>query len=120
MFGSDESIAVAPSFSMAKKKKPIPVLVDEASDERVAERAKRLRLAFNYKTVPPFAAFLRIEPKRWYNVENGFPLGKDLGLLLVQRIPGLTLEWLWLGRTDRLTIDLARRLDVLDRDPENA
>lgn len=119
MIGSVESARVSLSFSMPRKKKAAASTAP-AREESVRHRAKRLRVTLGYSTVTAFAAFLRIEQKRWYNVENGYPLSKDLALLLVQRIPGLSIDWLWLGRPDGLSLSLARRLGEAETPPETA
>lgn len=123
MIGSIESGVVAVSFSMPKKKKAAVTAAPLAGapvEQDVPARMKALRIALGYPTVPAFTAFLRIEPKRWYNVEAGFPLSKDLAILLVQRIPGLTTDYVWFGRSGGLPIELARRLGVFDPPQESA
>lgn len=118
MIGGVESGGVARSFPMPSKKKPV-ASTSSAVEVGVPERAKQLRTRLGYSTVPAFTTFLQIEPKRWYNVESGFPLSKELAFILVQRIPGLTTDWLWFGKSDGLPIQLARRLGVFDP-PERA
>jgi hypothetical protein len=84
---------------------------DADSDDDVAARAILLR-----ETVRPdmnqrqFAAWLGVGYQRWNNVENGGALGRDLAAILVKRIPGLTLDWLYLGRISGLHFELAQRL----------
>lgn len=99
---------------MTAKKKPAPPVPPIGADEDQARRLKRLREAFDYDTVVGFAAFLGISANRWYNFENGKPLGREIAFLLVQRLPGLTLDWLYFGRPDGLPLELARRLGVFD------
>jgi DNA-binding transcriptional regulator YiaG len=114
MFGSAESPSVAPSFSMAKKKKTAASARLAEIDEEVPARIKRIRVAMGYETVPPFAQLLGVDRKRWYNFENGFPLPREMAFLLVQRVPGLTLDYVYFGKSDGLPIELARRLGVFD------
>jgi hypothetical protein len=83
---------------------------DTSSDEAVAGRVRRLREVLEYPTSTAFAGFLDVGVNRWINVENGFPLSKDLALKIVQRVPGLTLDWLYLGKDDGLPFHLARKL----------
>lgn len=59
-----------------------------------------------------FAARIGIEVKRWNNFERGSPLSKEIAILLVQKIPGLTLDWLFLGKEDGLT--RTRQLELAD------
>ena len=58
-----------------------------------------------------FARRVGIEYKRWNNYENGAPFNRDVAIHLVKAVPGLTLDWLFLGREDFLTIKLQRDLE---------
>jgi hypothetical protein len=76
---------------------------------------RKLRRALGYYHASTFASFLGIDANRWTNVENGFPLSKELAFLLVRKIPGLTLEWIYFGRIETsLSIGLARKLAAVD------
>ena len=57
-----------------------------------------------------FANFLGVDRGRWNNVECGAPLGKEMALRIVRKFPGVTLDWLFLGRTEGLTAEMARAL----------
>lgn len=81
-------------------------------DSDTAQRARALRKALGFETSIAFAAFLGVTNTRWNNVENGQPLGIDLALTVVQKT-GVTLDWLYLGAPEGLTVDLARRLGAL-------
>lgn len=62
-----------------------------------------------------FAEWLGIEVKRWNNYENGWPVPRLVGHRLCQNVPGLTLDWLFLGREEtlsqRLLVELRRAED---------
>ena len=58
----------------------------------------------------PFANFLGVDRGRWNNVECGAPLSKEMALRIVRKFPGVTLDWLFLGRTEGLTVQIARAL----------
>jgi hypothetical protein len=47
---------------------------------------------------------------RLHNVECGAPLSKEMALRIVRKFPGVTLDWLFLGRTEGLTAEMARAL----------
>jgi hypothetical protein len=83
-------------------------------DSPIAQRAIRLRKAFGYDTATGFAKFLGVSVQRWSNVENGLPLGSQLALIVVRKVPGLTMDWLYLGKPDGLPMALARRLGELE------
>jgi hypothetical protein len=69
-----------------------------------------LRLAVTGESQTAFAQRVGIEVKRWNNFERGLPLSKDAAITLVRKIPGLTLDWLFLGNEAGLTIKLQREL----------
>jgi hypothetical protein len=49
------------------------------------------------------------------NFENGVPLSRNAAILLATRVPGLTTDWLWLGRLEGLSVDLRRRLEEAEQ-----
>ena len=76
------------------------------------ERAQRLlaiRL-FKGKSGPQFAEWLGIEYPRWNNFERGFPLPANVAMLLCDKVPGLTLDYLYRGRIEGMHYDLVERL----------
>jgi hypothetical protein len=81
------------------------------SDE--SKRARRLREAMGFNgrgAQQAFANFLCVDRGRWNNVECGAPLSKEMALRIVRKFPGVTLDWLFLGRTEGLTAEMARML----------
>jgi transcriptional regulator with XRE-family HTH domain len=78
-----------------------------------ADRLKRLRLALGFTTSTDFAAFLGVSVQRYNAFEHGEPLSRQVAFLLVQKISGLSLDWLYFGRTEALPLQLARRLGEL-------
>ena len=79
-------------------------------DSPVAQRLRRLRASMGYKTQEPFAEYLGLEHKRYVNFENGLPLSLSAALQIVQKVPGVSMDWLYLGREDALSVSLAARL----------
>ena len=57
-----------------------------------------------------FANFLSVDRGRWSNVECGAPLSKEMALRIVRKFPGVTLDWLFLGRTEGLTAEMVLAL----------
>jgi hypothetical protein len=53
---------------------------------------------------------LGIETKRWNNFERANPCPRDVAILIVKKFPDVSLEWLWLGNPDHLTVKLQREL----------
>ncbi len=109
MLHSQSKDFFSPSRRMATK--------GTGKDDPVAKRAVRLREAMGYASPGAFAALLGYSPQRWGNVENGHPLSRDIAFKLVQMCPGLTLDWLYLGKADGLPLALASRLGELPSTP---
>ena len=78
-----------------------------------SKRARRLREAMGFNGLgaqQKFAELLNVERGRWNNVECGAPLSKEMALRIVRQFPGVTLDWLFLGRTEGLTVEMALTL----------
>ena len=80
------------------------------SNEAVSERLMLLRQVVSGSNQTAFAIRMGIEVKRWNNFERGLPLSKEIAFLLVKKVPGLTLDWLWLGNEGGLPLKLQREL----------
>jgi hypothetical protein len=81
----------------------------------VGQRLTRLREEMGYMYVTPFAKYLGVGLKRLWHAENGGPLAKELALRIVEKCPGVTLDWLYLGRTKGLSLSMGRRLSPRSR-----
>lgn len=81
-----------------------------ANNSEVAKRLQALRYHLAGDSQTAFAARYDIEVKRWNNFERGFSLSKPIALLLCQKIPGLTLDWLYRGVESGLPLQLQREL----------
>jgi hypothetical protein len=79
------------------------------------ERLKHLREVLGYPTQKAFSAALGIEFNRWNNIELKGPLSISVATKVVNRFPGLTLDYLYFGKTDGLSMAMARRLGVLPK-----
>lgn len=79
-------------------------------NSEVARRLSVLREAVAGENQTAFATRLGIEVKRWNNFERGYALSKEIAFLLVQKIPGVTLDWLWLGNESGLPLKLQMEL----------
>lgn len=78
----------------------------------VGRRLRHLRKSLGYEYASTFARSLGIQDNRWNNLENGYPLSKEIAFLLVRKISGLSLDWLYYGKTDGLSERLGQRLGV--------
>jgi hypothetical protein len=76
-----------------------------------AQRLRQLRRVMGYEhSARAFALLVDLGEQRYNNFENGVPLSKDAALKMVSKIPGLTTDWLFLGRTEGLSYQLALKL----------
>jgi transcriptional regulator with XRE-family HTH domain len=83
--------------------------------ETPQQRAVRLRVALDIATQQAMAEHLGVSFNRWNNVERGMSLGHDLAVIMCQRIPGLTLDWLYFGRVEGISMDIAQRLGEMPK-----
>lgn len=79
-----------------------------------AQRLRNMRKRLGYPVQKTFAQILGIEPRRWNNFENSHPLSKEIARRLLEKFPGLDLDYLDRGNTDGLSIAMARRLGEMD------
>lgn len=114
MLNSFESSAAAPSHTMKKKGRPAakPQRIEEIPGQ--AERLRRLRDAYGYATAAAFAAFLDIPVTTYNSFENGAALSRQAAFRIAQRLPGVSLDWLYFGKPDGLPLEVARRLRLLE------
>jgi hypothetical protein len=56
------------------------------------------------------AQTLGITPHHWYNVLRGSSLGIALAQRIVLKFPGVSLDWLYLGRPEGLSSEIAEKL----------
>jgi DNA-binding XRE family transcriptional regulator len=105
MFDSKKSLTTALCGAMA----------DRETGGPESEVAQRLRMLREMKGIsgPKFAEWLDVEYPRWNNWERGYPLPAPIALRLCRRFPGITLDWIYRGRLEGLTVDFASKLDDL-------
>lgn len=92
--------------------KTMPNRISPLDNSQVAHRLQLLRIAVSGNNQSAFAARLGIEPRRWNNFERGSPLSKEIAILLAQKIPGVSLDWLYLGKVEALPFALQRELEL--------
>ena len=88
-------------------------VVSEFPVSDASKRARRLREAMGFNgrgDQQKFAELLSVGRGRWNNIECGAPLSKEMAVRIVRKFPGVTLDWLFLGRPEGLTVKIARAL----------
>lgn len=78
-----------------------------------ALRMQRLREAMGFQEQTAWARHLGIQVARWNNVEGRMPVSIEVALILVNKYPGLTLDWIYRGSVAGLTVDMATKLGEL-------
>lgn len=75
-----------------------------------ARRLRLLRMAEGGDNSSTWAKRMGMTLPQLSNYENGVPLSRNAAITMVKRVPGLTTDWLFLGREEGLSVDLRRRL----------
>ena len=87
---------------------------DNLDNAAIARRLRILRhhiAGGDHGSRARFAVQIGIEYKRWNNFERGYPMPRDMAIHLVRAIHGLTLDWIYLGRQDGMSLRLQRELE---------
>lgn len=67
------------------------------------DRLRLLREIVSGENQVEFAQRLGIPFKRWSNYERGYPVPRETAFLLMQKFPGVSVEWLWFGMVGNLS-----------------
>ena len=85
-----------------------------------ATRARRIRVVAGFGKSKDFAQYLGISETRWNNIENGQRISYDVFEKVRQKIPGVSVDYFWFGDTDKLSVELARKLGELPADEQSS
>ena len=88
---------------------------NRAPDLDTAHRLKILRAYAKCDSQISFATKYGFSVKQWNNFERGFPLTNPIAFQLVRLFPGLTLDWLYLGKADGLPGTLRAELEAAEK-----
>jgi DNA-binding XRE family transcriptional regulator len=85
----------------------------KASKGPVPTRLREIRRAERIPTAADFAQLLGATPARYGNIEAGaYKLSIAVANAIVEAVPGMTLDWLYYGRSGGLERSLRDRLVV--------
>lgn len=91
---------------------------DRKTDPDVGRRLRVLRAAFGINgfntNQNAFAAQLGIAHTTYNNYESGYPVPRPKIKQIALKLQGVTIDWLYSGRTDTLSVGLARRLEEVE------
>jgi transcriptional regulator with XRE-family HTH domain len=96
---------------------PERILYRKSVDETRGQRMVRLRKAMA-TTQAEFLSRYGFKRSSWSGYEHGIPIGLGAAIQLVHEIPGLTLDWIYLGTSRGLSLKMARRLGELEPPPD--
>lgn len=82
----------------------------QGANQPVSQRLRALRQAEGYETALAFANKLGISPARYGNIEAGSNLSIQVAQLIVEKVHGMSLDWLYNGKEEALPLALRRRL----------
>lgn len=77
-------------------------------------RLKVMRMIISGENQEQFANRIGIEPKRWNNYEQGYPISREVALMLLHKCPQVSIEWLWLGTKRGLGEDFRRKVEAFE------
>ncbi|UEM17060.1 helix-turn-helix domain-containing protein [Bradyrhizobium barranii subsp. barranii] len=83
--------------------------------EAYVRRLRLLREMVSGENQKDFARRVGVSTARWNNYEQGYPMGRAMALQLMDRIPGMSIEWLWFGKTGNLSDHFRTQLMNLER-----
>lgn len=66
-------------------------------------------------TKADFANLLGMKPTRWNNLESGYPCTIQIARLIKEKIPGVTIAYIYEGITTNVPTDMVEKLKELDR-----
>ena len=82
------------------------------------QRLRLLREITSGANQTEFAARLGVAFKRWANYERGYPVPRETAFLIMEKFPGISVEWVWFGMMGNLSsyyrekIEAALKLDT--------
>jgi transcriptional regulator with XRE-family HTH domain len=83
------------------------------SNDPVPQRLRAIRKVQGFEDAKEFAEFLGVSGQRYGNIEAGSSeLSKEIAFIIVEKVPGMTLDWLFLKSRDGLNPSLHERLEV--------
>jgi hypothetical protein len=99
--------------SLNKNKAGFPAMVNKPSSGAnlpVPTRLRALRRAEGYDTAKQFAEVLGVSANRYGNIEAGSGLSIEIAQRIVASVPGCSLDWLYNGIENGLSVSLRQRL----------
>jgi DNA-binding XRE family transcriptional regulator len=93
-----------------KKKKPDQF--DKFDKAAYRERIKLMRKACGNLSQTEFTLLIGIAYKTWSHYEQGYAMPKEAAFVIHERLPGMSIEWLWFGKEGNLSPEWRVRLKL--------
>src|SRR3954471_643281 len=93
------------------------------SEEAYQRRLRLLREIVAGDNQAEFADRLGIAFKRWSNYERGYPVPREVAFVIMKKLPGISVEWLWFGMEGNLSqayLEKIRAAEKLDQEQRAA
>lgn len=78
-------------------------------------RLRLLREIISGENQQEFAERLGIDMKRWNNYERGYPVPREVAFLLMEKFPGISIEWVWFGMKGNMSKHYMDRIIAAER-----
>lgn len=88
--------------------------ISESDPMDVAARLTTLRLAVGPKVQSAFAVKYGFTARQWNNYEMGASLPAPAAIRLCQKIPDLSLDWLYFGNVSGLGVRLLQKIESVE------
>jgi DNA-binding XRE family transcriptional regulator len=83
--------------------------------EEYRRRIRLLRRMFGMNQVE-FCKYIGIDYKTWNHYERGYPISQKTARMLKEKIPGVSVDWIWFGEQWNVEAELLKTLQRLDRE----
>jgi len=97
---------------MSYRRRPCLALSD--NDNEIAQRIRLVRKLSGLDQ-QQFAKRIGIPYKSWNHYETGYPMRREVLVTLLRHVEGLSVDWLWFGRTGNMPAGLLKQLQQLER-----
>ena len=79
------------------------------------ERLKLLREIISGENQQDFAERVGVPFKRWNNYERGYPVPRETAFILMEKFPGMSIEWIWFGMEGNLSNAFRERIRAVEK-----
>jgi DNA-binding XRE family transcriptional regulator len=83
--------------------------------EAYRRRIRILRKIFDMNQTQ-FAQYIGVPFKKWNHYERGYPIPRETAFILREKIPDISIDWLWFGSTGGVSSAMLRQIRSLQKD----